>query len=311
MTPALSPEVRQALADAGHVPGSVLGAGMEGVVVELGDDLVAKTWHARTRGDLDQLREFYAAVRTSGIGLATPTIEQVIDVGDQVVSIERRLHGRPLRKAMDDRTHVVTDAEVSCVLTVLTALRRATPAPEMASLPVLDGEHPFEPDTAFTGNLAALVGRRTRRSHAVLSARVPDLHLVVGAVVTRLRSLDDTPSALLHGDLIPANVLVDDRAVPSALLDFGFFSTVGDPRFDAAVAASVHDMYGDRARENERVLDEAVVAELGDDRDVLAVYRAAYALCTSTSYSPSGSDGHFAWCTAMLERDDVRDALGL
>jgi hypothetical protein len=39
------------------------------------------------------------------------------------------------------------------------------------------------------------------------------------------------------------------------------------------------------------------------------VYRAAYAVLTATCYSASGSDGHFAWCVAMLGRRDVRQCL--
>jgi hypothetical protein len=39
------------------------------------------------------------------------------------------------------------------------------------------------------------------------------------------------------------------------------------------------------------------------------VRRAAYAIATATCFSASGSDGHFAWCVAMLQRPDVRNAL--
>jgi hypothetical protein len=40
------------------------------------------------------------------------------------------------------------------------------------------------------------------------------------------------------------------------------------------------------------------------------VHRAAYAILTATCFSPTGEDGHFAWCAAMLRREDVLAALG-
>ena len=47
----------------------------------------------------------------------------------------------------------------------------------------------------------------------------------------------------------------------------------------------------------------------GHDPARLAVHRAAYAIVTATCFSASGSDGHFAWCVAMLARPDVRRCL--
>ena len=35
---------------------------------------------------------------------------------------------------------------------------------------------------------------------------------------------------------------------------------------------------------------------------VLLAYRAVYSLLTSNAYSEMGTDGHFEWCVAMLQR---------
>jgi hypothetical protein len=42
--------------------------------------------------------------------------------------------------------------------------------------------------------------------------------------------------------------------------------------------------------------------------DVLLTYQAAYAVVTSSAFTPDGSDGHFAWCIAQLRRADVSEA---
>ncbi len=311
MASRLSAVVERALTDAGYHPGRVVGAGMEGVVVDLGDDLVAKTWHTRSAEELERLQRFYAAVSESGLALSTPTIMRVLPVGDQHATVERRLRGTPLRDEMQDRSYELADVDVHAVLDVLAAIQRVAPTGPMGSLPVLAGEPAFDRDQTFGSSLAALVERRARRFHAVLAPEVPLLDRLVSAVASQLRALTITTSTLIHGDLIPANILVDDVHAASGILDFGFLTTVGDPRFDAAVAAGIHDMYGPRGQVNEAVLDAAIVERFSYDQQTLHVYRAAYALVTSNCFSASGSDGHFAWCAALLNRPVVRRSLDI
>ena len=296
----------------GFRPDAVLGSGMEGTVVGLGDDLVAKIWHRRTAGELDALKRFYDAVAEADAGFSTPRIHQVLRLDGQLATVEPRLHGRPLRRAADDGWPVLGEAEVAAVIDVLAGLAGIEPTPGMGGLPVLEREAPFDTETTpFARSLAGLVERRVREFRGPLSARLPDVDAVATAVVAGLHRLEAGQRCLVHGDLIPANVLVDDAGRPRAVLDFGFLSTIGDPAFDAAVTASIYDMYGPRAAHKEAVLDEAVADRFGYPPARLAVYRAAYALATSNCFSASGSDGHFEWCMRMLERPQVREAVGL
>jgi aminoglycoside phosphotransferase (APT) family kinase protein len=112
----------------------------------------------------------------------------------------------------------------------------------------------------------------------------------------------------VHGDLIPGNVLSTDGHA-TAVLDFGFLSTAGDPTFDTAITASIYDMWGPRARDVERELDNAWMAAFGHDRHRSLIYRAAYALITACCFGTDLSEGHFAWCINMLNRTEVQDAV--
>ena len=282
-----------ALAPHGLRPLAVVGQGMEGVVLSVQDDLVVKVWHHRTDGELAVLQSFYEAV---SLPLRTTRLLDVLRVGDRWASVEPHLAGEPM-------TRDLRDGDVAAVADVLDALAEAPVAPALAALPALPGEPPLDVTTGFDAGLADLV---ERRASPVLARAVPDLPDVVAAVTDRLRSGEQAAPALVHGDLIAANLLVDDRRRPAAVLDFGFLTTLGDPAFDAAVTSSVFDMYGDGARRTEARLEQAFTKRRGHDPARLGVYRAAYAVVTATCYSASGSDGHFAWCVAMLGRPDVR-----
>ena len=299
------------LQEQGYRVGDVLGSGMDGTVLALGDDRVVKIWSARSAEDVARLRMFYDAVADGAPAVRTPVIHEVLVLDGQSASVETRLAGRPLRISMTDDEAAVGDAEVACLLEVLAALRGVTPAVAMAVLPVLPGEPAVLGEPSFEKSLADLVDRRVRRFQRPLAARLPDLDALVAAVRASLSEGEPAEPRLLHGDLIPANILVDDGLRPRAVLDFGFMSTIGDPGFDAAVTGSIYDMYGRRAAASEAVLTEAVVDRFGYAERRLWVHRAAYALATANCFSASGSDGHFDWCIAMLSRSVVRNAVAL
>jgi aminoglycoside phosphotransferase (APT) family kinase protein len=273
---------------------------------------VAKVWRRRTPTELAALLTFYGAVSRAGPPFRTPEIHDVLELDQGLVTVEARLPGTPLGGTGRDGWPELTDTAVGAVTDVLAGLAGVPLDPGMAALPVLEGEAPFEPSVRpFAASLADLVARRIERFRGPLSDRLPRLDALTDAVLERLGEPEARPSSLVHGDLIPANVHVDHAGTPVAVLDFGFLSTVGDPAFDAAVTASIYDMYGPRARDAETALDDAVADRFGHPAQLLAVYRAAYALVTSNCFSASGSDGHFAWCVRMLERADVLGALDL
>lgn len=297
---------------AGVSHGEVLGVGVEGVVVALDSETVAKVWVTRSRDDLELLKRFYAAIdahRPSGSPIEFPHIVDVVSIDGTLVSVERRLTGTPLWVA-DGSSPLLTASSVDAMTEVLAALARIPAAAGLFALPMLpDGEPPFDPAAAFEAELADLVTRRVARFEIALATACPDLDRIAAGTVTALRRLTPASRVLVHGDLIAANVLTAGGRA-SAVLDFGFLSTAGDPAFDAAISASCFDMWGPRSRDVERELDDAFAAAFGYGSFRVAVYRAAYALVTACCFGTDLSEGHFAWCMDMLARPDVRDAVG-
>jgi len=206
----------------------------------------------------------------------------------------------------------LTPAAVECVTGVLRALAAVPATASMRELAALDESRPLWGGTdRFKDALLGLIERRTARFGPVIRDHLPDFDRRRTALLERLGTLDSLPDSVIHGDLFGENILVDRLCNPTAVLDFGFLTTAGDPRFDAGITASIMNMYGPHALSVTRDLTGRVAQELGYSPDVLLTYQAAYAAVTSNAFTPDGSDGHFAWCIAQLRRADVSEAIGL
>ena len=272
--------VLERIRSAGFPVTEVLGAGMEGTVAALDEERVVKLWDRRDRTQVERLRIFYDAVEASGFALAVPRILQVAEVAGSVLTVQVRLTGKPIARA-------------EAVVEVLAALAEVPVHPDLAVLPVPDGEPPFDPVVPFALTLADLVERRAGLLEGRIDAGT------VAALADDLRRLEPAEPRLVHGDLGPTNVLaVDGR--PAALLDFGYLSTVGDPAFDAAVAAALSDMFGPGAAAATARMDRLTTARFGYGEERLALYRAAYGLITASCLTASVESRHFCWCLAWL-----------
>jgi aminoglycoside phosphotransferase (APT) family kinase protein len=307
-----SPEWIDFFVQRGHPDVSPLAAGTEGAVYRLGDGMIAKVWAARPASELARMRELYADVRRAGLPFLTPVIDDVHEVDGVCVTFERELPGRPLREVMVHGAGRPAEEEARCVVDVLRGLATVPASRSMRSLAVLDEDHAFwDGRSGFGDALIALLNRRAGLFGDVLRRRVTGFDRLLDAVVTRLGAIGEMPLSVVHGDLFPGNLLVDESSRPLALIDFGFLTTAGDPRFDAAISAAIFDMYGTHARDVRLALTASFARELGHDAGELILFQAAYALATSNAFAPDGSDGHFAWCAALLNDPVTTGALGL
>ena len=284
---------------AGFHAGVVLGAGMEGVVVSLDPGRVAKVWFDRPEDEVARLKAFYAAAGRS-TRLRVAQIEYVGSVDGHTVSIERFVAGRHLGAEPGGAQRTVTRATINGLGDALDALAAVQGHPALSSLPILPGEPPFGPGAVFAEALAHLVRRRVEPvAEALDDALGGTLPSTMAQVRDELSTLRPRREGLVHGDLIPGNVLVDDEGVPG-VIDFGFLSTYGDVDFDVAVAPAIYDMYGPAAVKNTHTLTGALTARFGTTCRTVATYRKAYAMATAGCFGSGPEDGHFAWCARQL-----------
>lgn len=293
----------------GHPAVALLGRGVEGVVHDLGDGLVGKVWFQRGAADLLLTQEFQQELLAQDLPYETPLILQIDEVDGRAVTLERRLPGTPLSVLLQDERIPLAVAH-EAALAAATGLAGAQAGPAARALTVLDETTPlWAGHQCWTEALAALVQRRAVAHAEVLRARITDFDEKLVQVQRLLKRVPLEPDRILHGDLVPPNILVDDEFRVTAVIDWSFLTTAGDHTFEASVAAGIFDMYGPGARVSDDALTAVLVEQHGHSLARMLLYRAAYAIATANSFSADGSDGHFAWCAAVLEREDVVETL--
>jgi aminoglycoside phosphotransferase (APT) family kinase protein len=301
------PAWNEVVAGIGYPDAELIGQGMESVVVRLGDGLAGKVWTHRAAEELVPIQAFYAELAAQGLPFATPVMLEIRSRVGVAVSIEREISGTSVKTALRKGELSIAAAQDATVL-VTDALRHTEAGPATRALPVLDEAHALWADQPSWGHaLAGLVERRARRFRDALLAAIPDLDRVVERIRRELAALTAADGQIVHGDICPENILVDDAGRPTALLDWGFLTAAGDHTFDAATAAGFFDMYSPDAHVHDETLLERFEA-LGHARERMLLYRAAYGIATANAYSADGQNGHFEWCVRNVEAFVRRDA---
>ena len=295
-------------ADRGHPGVRRIGAGVEGIVYRLGGGRVAKVWSRRPAVGFELMREVYADMAQHQLPFSTPEILGLEHHEGVPVTYERELPGTPMRV---DSAHAAYErelptSELDALLVVLRGLASVPGTEAMRRLTVQGDDRPLWQDhDSFCTALAALVARAVARNGAALAAQIPEFEAGVERTQQALRALPHGPVTAIHGDLVPPNIHLDASGRPVALLDFGFYTTAGDPAFEAAATAAIWDMYGPHAEEHTAELTRIFADELGYPPSTLIAYQAAYALTTYDLFGLGDADGHFRWCVRQLRRNTV------
>ena len=293
------------IADAEHIA-----SGMEGHVFRIGDQNVAKVWFDKSVDEIFSLQHFYEQLQSLSLPFETPYITQVRGADGVTISVERELSGTPMRNLVAEDESEPLPFALEATLKVLRALKETDLSGAESDLAIL-GVIPSQraKHSGVTSVLLEVAEQKVSRYGTQLRKSVPDFDWIYQRTIYHLLKMEPNKPQAVHGDLCPENFLLDEHNNVSAVLDWGFLSLLGDSALDASIACGVYNMYGPYHRQLDDIFLSACKETLDYSRERLLVYRALYAILTSSTYSEDVDDGHYIWCTENLLRDDIRNAL--
>lgn len=224
--------VLRVLEELGARPESRLGFGGEAWVFAADAERVLRIHHTHVSRTAVDARTALLRELGAGAGRASFAIPSVLEtrvVLGRVVTMERRLPGRPLTEALRDATGAPRQALIRAYLDASHAL---------GDLPLARTRYGdlTRGDALAAESFGSYLERRAE--DALRRAGTDFAHLSAAALATACPE-PDRP-AFVHLDAFPGNMLEEDGVI-TAVIDFGGVSLAGDRRFDPIASAAYLD----------------------------------------------------------------------
>jgi hypothetical protein len=246
---------------------------------------------------LERQRAFLAEI-DGRLPFATPRIEAIGPEGGW--TIEKRLPGTSLLVLMRQLGGNERQAALRSYAESVDAIGTIT-FPGRPYGQMLDDD-PVTADT-WREYLRLGLDRFIATNGAAIEAARGDLDALQAKALALLDDVDDTPpKALVHGDYFPGNVLIGDDLRVSGLVDFSFWTVVGDPIYETIGAAIFLEM-NDEATAEDIAFVRNIVRERHGDAVLRPArfYRAYFAFALA---DPGNSEGLYPrlwpWALANL-----------
>jgi len=256
---------------------------------------------------LQDLQWFYDNLDASSVSFSLPQIYRIQQYENLIGVIERRIDGHPMSELLPSydseevRTRYVTSSADLALVRILKPLDRYM---------LFDIDHVSSMSIGdWNLFLRFLLQRKLQNVKAHLESDVLHFRSRVDKLLNCLLTSYTGPIGIIHGDLYPGNILVNDEKRVSGVIDFGTFSMVGDPLFDVATSWAFYNMYGSDRVATRKELLETVVARHGRGvTPVLYRYLLAFAILSCDLYPETTCSirdtGHYQWAIEILRDGD-------
>jgi hypothetical protein len=209
---------------------ALLGRGGEALVYALDADHVARIYHPGTnRAAVDARAALLQELAGSAhrVPFAIPTVIETLGFDAWIVTLERRLPGRPLNEVLGEAVGFTRTTLIHAYLNAAARIGDLIAArPWYGDL--VGGSGAIRTST-FGEYLAQ------RAAHSLAAAGKEFARVDPQALAAALP--EPSSAALVHLDAFPGNMLSDGEGI-TAVVDFGVVAIVGDRRFDPLSAAA-------------------------------------------------------------------------
>lgn len=278
----------------GLTEANLLGEGWESRIYALGTDRILKIPHPDPGAETVVRAQQAFALSLPPLPFAVPRVREITHIGDTLITIEDRIPGRSLAEILPGLTGERRKLALAAYLAVAEAMAGVRWEGEYGDLLV-----PVPVRRPHWGEyLAARL--KDFADDAVLAGDILDLGAIAGRLTARLLALPDPEKCVVHGDIWPPNVMMDDDLRVTGLIDFSFTTRVGDSLMDLAGAVYFLQIANPHGPEDTSFLMELIEARHGIAvRDRLALYAVWFAFSFAFNHEMTVV---YAWCLDLIRQ---------
>ncbi len=277
----------------GVTDADLLGSGWESTIYALGDTQVLRIPRPGVNSE-DQVRAQAAFMtRLPPLPFAVPRIREISKVDGRLYVIEDRIAGQSMSALLPSLSGDRRAAALRAYLAAAEAMSIAT-APGEAFGDLLR-DQPRRSDS-WSDYLTASV--RKAAEDEVLAAAVPGLAQIARRFIARLEAIPEPARCIVHGDIYPPNVMMNDDLQVTGLIDFSFTTRIGDHVMDLAGACYFPLVVKACSRADHDYVKQLILAKHGTEvMDRVGLYAVWFGFDFAYNHDDAVV---FAWCADLI-----------
>ena len=281
---------------------NLLGVGWESTIYALGTTQILRL----PRPDPGVERQVRARANFTAslppMPFAVPQVREISMVDGQLVVIEDRIEGRAMAQMLANLSGPKRREALDAYLAAAETMAKLT-APGQAYGDLLI-EQPLRRARWADYLIARLQGAVEDEA---LAADVPGLAGIAARLAVRLNALPDPEPCVVHGDIWPPNVMMNDALQVTGLIDFSFTTRIGDHVMDLAGAAHFIALNNPHAADDHAYLMQLIATRHGPDAiDRIGLYAAWFAFSFAFNHEDKVI---YPWCLDLIRRFDAGNNL--
>ncbi len=294
--PAMSDAVTAAF---GVTEADLLGSGWESTIYALGTSQILRIPRPGVGSEAQVRAQAAFIANLPPLPFAVPRIREISKIDDQLFVIEDRIAGQSMAGLLPSLSGDRRAAALSAYLAAAEAMSVAT-APGEAFGDLLR-DQPRRCDR-WSDYLTASV--RKAAEDELLAAAVPGLDGIARRFIARLEAIPEPVRCIVHGDIYPPNVMMNDDLQVTGLIDFSFTTRIGDHVMDLAGACHFLSVTKACTQADYDYVKQMILAKHGADvMDRIGLYAVWFGFDFSFNHDDATV---YAWCVNLIRRFEAR-----
>lgn len=277
----------------GVTDADLLGDGWESTIYALGATQVLRIPRPGVGSEAQVRAQAALTANLPALPFAVPRITEIGRTDGQLYVIEDRIAGQSMASLLPSLSGERRATALRAYLAAAEAMAAVIAPGEAFGDLLLD--HPRRCDR-WPDYLTARV--TTAVKDEVLAMAVPGLAGIVDRFNARLRAIPEPARCIVHGDIWPPNVMMNDDLQVTGLIDFSFTTRIGDHVMD--LAGACHFLLATKAssQADHDYLKQLILAKYGVEViDRIDLYAVWFAFDFAYNHDDAAV---FAWCANLI-----------